>query len=177
MARKDHRQQRWLVVDLQAQVLHLLQGDQVLARWPVSTGKNGVGEAEGSGRTPRGWHRIRACIGGEAPAGAVFVGRRPTSEVYSPALGRAHPERDWILSRILWLCGEEPGYNRGGQVDTQRRYIYIHGCPDECPMGVPLSHGCVRMRNADVMALFDQVGPGTRVWLGDGRPTDAGGGR
>ncbi|WP_421621360.1 L,D-transpeptidase family protein [Alkalilimnicola ehrlichii] len=161
---------RWLAVDLAAQVLTLFQGPTALHRWPVSTGRQGIGEGEGSGRTPRGWHRIRACIGAGQPPGAVFVGRRPTGEVYTPALGRAHPERDWILSRILWLCGEEPGVNRGGRVDTQRRYIYIHGCPDECPMGIPLSHGCIRMRNTDVIALFDRITPGTRVWLGVGAP-------
>ena len=177
MTDTGEKQRRWLAVDLESQVLHLLEGRRALARWPVSTGRNGVGEADGSGRTPRGWHRIRACIGAGQPQGTVFAGRRPTGEVYSPALAQAQPERDWILSRILWLCGEEPGRNRGGRVDTQRRFIYIHGCPDECPMGVPLSHGCVRMRNADVIALFEEVTAGVRVWLGHGLPADAGGGR
>jgi lipoprotein-anchoring transpeptidase ErfK/SrfK len=95
----------------------------------------------------------------------VFVGRRATGEIYDPALGRAHPDRDWILTRILWLCGQEPGRNRFGDVDTMRRYIYIHGMPDSEPCGVPGSIGCIRMRNADLVELFDRVAVGTPVLL------------
>ena len=131
--------------------------------YPVSTARNGPGEVLDSGCTPRGRHVIRARIGGGAPLGAVFVGRRPTGEVHSPALAARYPDRDWVLTRILWLSGCEPGVNRLGKVDTMRRYIYIHGCPDSEPMGVPRSHGCVRMRNEDVLELFDQVRPGTLV--------------
>ena len=94
-----------------------------------------------------------------------MVGRRHTGEIYTPELARQFPERDWILSRILWLCGLEPGKNRGGSVDTMRRYIYIHGTPDSEPMGVPKSHGCIRMRNQDVIRLFDMVTPGTPVLI------------
>lgn len=133
--------------------------------YSVSTAKNGAGETEGSACTPRGLHVIRAKIGAGQKDGAVFVGRRPTGEVYSSQLAARHPERDWILSRILWLCGQEPGRNRYGQVDTMRRYIYIHGCPDECPIGVPASHGCIRMRNADIIELFDLVSAGTQVFI------------
>jgi hypothetical protein len=122
-----------------------------------------VGEQRGSGCTPRGRHTVRAKVGAGCAEGTVFVGRRPTGEVYSPALADAHPVRDWILTRILWLDGCESGRNRGGEVDTLRRYIYIHGCPDEAPMGVAHSHGCIRMRNADVVTLFDAVAPGTLV--------------
>lgn len=163
---------RVILVSLAEQRLELREGDQVLLSRPVSTARNGPGERQGSEGTPRGWHRIRAKIGAGRPAGAVFVGRRFTGEVYSPALAAAQPGRDWVLSRILWLCGEEPGRNRGGQVDSQRRYIYLHGCPDTAPLGVPLSHGCVRLRNADVIALFDTVTPGTRVWIGEGAMPD-----
>jgi lipoprotein-anchoring transpeptidase ErfK/SrfK len=80
-------------------------------------------------------------------------------------LRAAYPERDWILTRILWLCGVEKGKNRLGHVDTMRRYIYIHGCPDEDPMGVPSSRGCVKMRNRDLLELFERVAPGTRVYI------------
>ncbi|PAV27433.1 L,D-transpeptidase [Tamilnaduibacter salinus] len=132
---------------------------------PVSTAANGPGEANGSGATPRGAHYIRACIGGGQPYGAVFVGRRPTGEIYSPELAARFPERDWILTRILWLCGRETGFNRGGRVDSMRRFIYIHGTPDSEPMGVPASHGCIRMRNDDLMALFDAVTPGVPVTI------------
>jgi len=117
----------------------------------------------GSGCTPRGQHRIRIKIGKGQPESAVFVGRRPTGEYYNPGLGKTYPERDWILCRILWLTGIEFGRNRGGQRDSLRRYIYIHGCPDHEPMGEPRSHGCIRMRNQDLIKLFDLVEAGVMV--------------
>lgn len=160
------RDNRWIEVDLADQRLRLHAGDRVLGDWPVSTAHNGPGERVDSGCTPRGEHRVRLMIGRDCPVGTVFVGRRATGEIYAPDLAAAQPGRDWILSRIIWLTGCESGYNRGGGCDTLRRYIYIHGCPDSEPMGVPLSHGCVRMRNADVIALFDQVNVGTRVVIG-----------
>jgi L,D-transpeptidase YbiS len=131
--------------------------------YPCSTALNGPGEQEGSGCTPRGSHRIRAIIGCGEPENTVFVGRRPTGEVWTEQLHDAYPDRDWILGRILWLCGNESGLNRGGQVDSQRRYIYIHGTPPSEPMGVPLSHGCVRMCLQDICELADQISPGTLV--------------
>jgi hypothetical protein len=155
--------ERWVRVSLADQRLELHEGTRVLAEWAVSTAVRGAGERHGSLQTPRGSHVVRARIGDGAPLGAVFVGRRPTGEVCTPERFRAEPDRDWILTRILWLSGTERGRNRMGLVDTMRRYIYIHGAPDELPMGVQGSHGCVRMRNADVLALFDQVAVGTRV--------------
>lgn len=153
-------------VDLATQTLTLLDGGgHELDSWLVSTATNGAGESEGSHQTPRGRHRIRARIGAGAPAGTVFKGRRPTGEVYSEALAESAPRRDWILSRILWLCGEEVGINRLGDVDTMRRYIYIHGAPDTAAMGQPGSIGCIRMHNADVIELFDRVEAGTRVMI------------
>jgi|TARA_R100001143_G_scaffold15990_1_gene18298 lipoprotein-anchoring transpeptidase ErfK/SrfK len=151
-------------IDLTLQRLQLKsEGGEIVATYPVSTGLNGPGESDGSGCTPRGEHYVRASIGAGLPVGTVFRARRPTGETYSVDLARLHPERDWILSRILWLCGREWGKNRGPGVDTFRRFIYIHGTPDSEPMGVPLSHGCVRMRNADIIDLFDRVRPGTAV--------------
>jgi lipoprotein-anchoring transpeptidase ErfK/SrfK len=129
----------------------------------VSTAANGPGELGGSYCTPRGRHIIRAKIGAGQPENTVFVRRRPTGEIYTPELGEAFPKRDWILTRILWLSGCEPGFNRLGDVDTMRRFIYIHGSPDGVEMGVPGSHGCVRMRNSDMIDLFDRVEPGTSV--------------
>lgn len=141
------------------------QGGEVLQHYAVSTASNGAGEVSGSYCTPRGQHLIRARIGDGQPENAVFVRRRPTGEIYSPELGEKFPGRDWILTRILWLSGRESGFNRGhdlekspfGSVDTMRRYIYIHGSPDEATMGEPGSHGCIRMRNADMIELFDLV--------------------
>lgn len=141
------------------------RGESVV--YPVSTALNGAGEQEGSGCTPRGRHIVRACIGAGQPLNAVFVGRRPTGEIWSPALAARYPERDWILTRILWLSGCEPGRNRLGAVDSMRRFIYIHGTPDTEPMGVPASHGCVRMRNQAVAALFDRVRAGCPVTIDD----------
>ena len=152
-------------IDLDRQRLELHVDGEVRWTWPVSTAANGPGELEGSECTPRGRHLIRARIGAGAAPGTVFVGRRPTGELYTPALGAAHPGRDWILTRILWLSGTEPGRNRLGPVDTMRRYIYIHGCPDDVDMTVPGSHGCIRMRNDDVIDLFDRVKAGTRVMI------------
>ena len=150
-------------IDLDCQCLELHVDGEVRRTWPVSSAANGPGELDGSECTPRGWHVIRAKIGAGAAPGSVFVGRRPTGERYTAALGAAHPGRDWILTRILWLSGTEPGRNRLGRVDTMRRLIYIHGCPDDVDMAAPGSHGCIRMRNDDVIDLFDRVETGTRV--------------
>lgn len=161
---------RRLRVDLDAQRIQLLDDSEVIAAYPVSTGLAGVGEQSGSGCTPRGLHRVRIRIGAGCPIGTVFRGRRPTGEIYCETLAAAHPMRDWILTRILWLTGCEPGFNRGGCVDTLRRYIYIHGCPDSEPMGVPRSHGCIRMHNSDLIPLFDATPDGAPVEiLGGGR--------
>lgn len=147
-----------IMVSVARQMLTLLADDgQVLREYSVSTAAAGVGEVPGSYRTPRGRHLIRAKIGDGAPANTVFVRRRPTGEIWTPELAAAHPGRDWILTRILWLSGCESGFNRGGDCDTMRRYIYIHGSPDSAEMGRPGSHGCIRMRNADLVELFAQV--------------------
>lgn len=157
--------ERLIRISIPDQRLTLDAGEKWLAVYPVSTARNGPGERRGSGCTPRGWHRIRIKIGAGLPPDTVFVGRRPTGEIYGPELAAHHPERDWILTRILWLTGLEPGRNRGGECDTLRRFIYIHGCPDTAPMGVPLSHGCIRMRNRDLLALFERVSAGDRVLI------------
>jgi lipoprotein-anchoring transpeptidase ErfK/SrfK len=131
--------------------------------WSVSTAKNGPGEKNGSFCTPRGSHIVRAKIGGGQPVNTVFVRRRPTGEIWSPELHAKYPGRDWMLTRLLWLSGCTPGFNRLGEVDTMRRYIYIHGCPDSAELGKPGSIGCVRMRNRDIVELFDRVAPYTPV--------------
>jgi hypothetical protein len=159
---------RSLRVNLTTQTLDLLEDGFPLRCYPVSTGLAGAGEVQGSGCTPRGLHRVRLRIGAGCPVGTVFVRRRPTGEVYCPDLAAQFPGRDWILTRILWLMGLEPGRNRGGQCDTLRRFIYIHGCPDSEPMGVPRSHGCIRMRSADLMELFDLTPAGALVDLLEG---------
>jgi L,D-transpeptidase YbiS len=154
---------RSIRINLSRQRLDLLEGGATKMSFSISTAKNGPGEREGSECTPRGAHVVHAKIGAGAPEGAAFEGREPTGETCTPEHFAAEPDRDWILSRILWLAGLESGHNRGGDVDTLGRYIYIHGCPDELPVGRPGSHGCIRMRNADVLKLFDEVDTGTRV--------------
>ncbi len=157
-----------IIVSLMDQQLILVDPTGSDRGWPVSTAARGAGELQGSEQTPRGRHVIRARIGDGLPRGAVLVGRRPTGEVWSRDLAEREPHRDWILSRILWLSGCEPGRNRLGEVDSMRRYIYIHGTPDAEPVGLPASHGCIRMRNDDVIELFDCVAAGTIVDIEEG---------
>ena len=144
---------------------------KLLQCYSISSAANGVGNVKNSGCTPLGKHIVRAKIGDGAPTGAVFVGRRPTGEIWSPELMQVFPNRDWILTRILWLSGTEVGFNRLGNVDTMQRYIYIHGAHDLAEMGKIGSHGCIRMRNDDVMALFDLVPAGTSVTILEGDST------
>jgi L,D-transpeptidase YbiS len=153
-----------IVIDIASQTLTLLDGQgREVNRYSVSTSKNGVGERNGSLCTPRGRHLVRARIGAGQPENSVFVRRRPTGEIWTPAMHAKYPGRDWILTRILWLSGCESGRNRLGEVDTMRRYIYIHGSPDMAEMGKPGSIGCIRMRNRDIVELFDQVPPYSAV--------------
>ena len=153
-----------IIVSVPSQTLQLMSADgAVLFETSIATAKNGIGQQLGSECTPIGKHYIRAKIGAGQPANAVFVGRRPTGELFNEQLRQTHPRRDWILTRILWLCGTEAGKNRLGNVDTMRRYIYIHGAPNGDEMGIPSSHGCVKMRNQDIIQLFDRVAAGTPV--------------
>ncbi|MBS3955838.1 MAG: L,D-transpeptidase [Methylomicrobium sp.] len=154
-----------LEISISNQQLYVIDGGKIQSSYPVSTAKNGPGELMGSECTPIGKHKVRAKIGSGLPLNAVFKARRPTGEIYSPELARQFPERDWILTRILWLGGLEPGKNRYGQVDTAWRYIYIHGSPDELMDGIARSHGCIRMLNADIAELFDLIQPGIEVTI------------
>lgn len=155
----------YLDICIASQQLTVYMDGKRMQRYPVSTAKKGAGELMGSECTPTGWHKIRAKIGAGQPLNSVFVGRRPTGEIYNADLGGLHPQRDWILTRILWLGGLEAGKNRYGKVDTTWRYIYIHGCPDQLMNGSPDSHGCVRMKNADVLDLFNRVDVGVKVYI------------
>ncbi len=143
----------------------ILKDDAYIHSFSVSTALNGTGQANGSGCTPLGRHKIRIKIGNDCPLNTVFIGRRPTGEIFNPQLAVQYPQRDWILTRIIWLTGCEPGFNRGGNQDTLRRFIYIHGTPDSEPMGKPLSHGCIRMRNEDIARLFELVETGMPVFI------------
>lgn len=152
-----------ITVSIKQQTLTLHQDDGSELTYRVSTSVKGTGQQNGSFQTPLGKHIIRAKVGEGAPAEAVFVSRRPTGEIYTTELAEQYPQRDWVLTRILWLSGTEVGFNRLGTVDTMRRYVYIHGCPAQMQMGVPGSHGCIRMHTMDVVDLFDRVPVGTEV--------------
>ena len=154
----------YLFISIAKQQLSLI-GSECDKNYSVSTAKNGTGEQMGSECTPTGWHSIRAKIGNNQPLNSVFIGRRPTGEIYNPLLAQQFPQRDWILTRILWLGGLEAGKNRYGQVDSTWRYIYIHGCPDELIQGQPESHGCIRMKNTDVLDLFNRISVGIKVLI------------
>lgn len=151
-------------IDLAGQTLSLPKHNKF---YVISSGKNGIGEQENSGKTPRGWHKVALKFGHSAPKNAVFKARQETGEVYDDALATQFPERDWILSRILWLSGLEENLNQGEGCDTFKRYIYIHGTPDTEPMGIPMSHGCIRMRNEDVIELFDLIPEQALVFISE----------
>lgn len=154
-----------ITVNIPEQTMTVYDNDRIVRRYLVSTGLNGVGELINSEKTPRGLHVIRAKIGAGCPKNTVFVERRPTGEIFSPDLKLKFPHRDWILTRILWLSGLEVGKNRLGPVDTMRRYVYIHGSPDEAVMGKPGSRGCIRMHNPDVIELFDLINVGDQIFI------------
>jgi len=145
-------------ISLSKQTLELIdENGSCIRRYPVSTAANGAGERKMSFCTPRGKHIIRAKIGANCPENTIFIARRPSGEIFFPGLKAKFPQRDWILARILWLSGCEPGVNRLGGVDTMQRSIYIHGCPEGAITGVPESRGCIRMNNQDIIELFDLV--------------------
>ncbi len=152
-------------VSIGGQKLSFFQDGRKVVRYSISTSSKGAGEKRGSWQTPRGLHRIRAKIGAGLPENAVLVGRRFSGEIYDQDLAQKFPQRDWVLTRILWLCGREHGINRMGAVDSMRRFIYIHGTPDTEPMGLPRSHGCIRMRNSEILELFEKVTPGCPVTI------------
>lgn len=153
-----------IIISIAHQQLDLYdEKDQIIRQYAISSAKKGTGQEYGSFCTPLGKHIIRAKIGTGRAVNTVFVRRRPTGEIYSPELSQVYPQRDWILTRIMWLSGCEPGFNRLGRVDTMRRYIYIHGSPDSVIMGKPGSIGCIRMRNQELVELFDLVPAGTQV--------------
>ena len=153
-----------ILIDLAKQTLYLPQYNKF---YLISSAKNGIGEQENSGKTPRGWHRIAQKIGTNAAKNAVFIARQPTGEIYDQQLAQQFPQRDWILSRILWLEGLEKGFNQGEGCDSFQRYIYIHGTPETEPMGIPMSHGCIRMRNDEVMELFTLIPEQALVYISE----------
>ena len=154
-----------IVVESRSQQVLCYEDNKLECSYRCSTAKNGLGEQEGSGCTPRGWHCVHNIIGEDARMNSVFIGRVWTGEIYSPELSATHPERDWILTRIIQIQGMEPSKNRGGAVDSLKRYIYFHGAPDEIKMGKPASKGCIRMQNKDMIELADWVHIGTLVYI------------
>ena len=158
---------QYIEVFLKEQKLYLHEGDKLIEEFYISTAINGAGEKMHRECTPRGMHKIYEKTGYGCKPGTVFVARQPTGEIYNSELQKAYPERDWVLTRILQLTGEQEGINKGGEVDTLERMIYIHGSPDNVELGVPGSHGCIRMRNEDVIKLFDKIDVGTIIHIND----------
>lgn len=152
-----------IIVSVDKQELSLFDDDVLITCYPIATAKNGTGQIEGSECTPLGLHSISEKIGDKAEVNSVFVGRKFTEEIYTEEMAKLQPGRDWILTRILWLQGEEEGFNKGGECDTKSRYIYIHGCPDSHQMQIPSSHGCIKMRNTDMIELYNSVSVGNKV--------------
>jgi hypothetical protein len=156
--------ERVLLVDTTAQHMFLIERGRPIADWIISTAEKGVGSLKGSDQTPLGVHRIAEKIGAGAPFGMIFKSRQPTGEIVQIlSAPNAESKADYVTSRILWLDGLEPGINQGGDVDSKERFIYIHGTGEEGKLGTPASHGCIRMRNQDVIELFDQVNENTLV--------------
>ena len=154
-----------LLISISNQKLHIVENTKLIKSYQVSTAKNGSGCTEGSGCTPLGKHKIKLKIGAGCLLNSVFVARRPTGEIYSQKIAGKFPDRDWILTRIIWLDGMEYGVNKGSGVDSLRRFIYIHGTANTDGIGMPESKGCIRMRNTDILELFDMVDNGMLVWI------------
>ncbi len=151
-----------LYVSVHRQSMFHVRNGKLLKEYPISTAQNGLGSEKNSFRTPTGLHRISEKFGDGVPAFGVLKDRRFSGQV-ADTLAAGHQDRDQITSRVLWLEGLEPGHNRGGQRDSHERFIYIHGTSNEAAIGRPVSRGCIRMRNKDVIELYDQVPVGTRL--------------
>ena len=155
----------WMLILARTQRLYTFENNALIAIYPVSTAKNGLGEKMGSECTPRGLHQVHSVIGQDLPINSVFVARHFTGEIFSYKLAKQFPRRDWILSRIIRLDGLLKGFNKGGDVDTFARYIYIHGTPEPMAENKPLSHGCIRMKNKDILDLANWVYKGMRLYI------------
>jgi hypothetical protein len=151
-----------LVVSVAGQTLSLFEEGQRIKQLPCSTSRFGIGQTEGSNRTPLGLHRIAEKIGAGEPAGTVFKSRKVVGHTSQPEFADAK-----ITTRILWLEGLEPGSNRGSSVDSHARYIYIHGTADQSGIGKPASCGCIHLADAELIPLFDQLPRGTLVWISE----------
>jgi lipoprotein-anchoring transpeptidase ErfK/SrfK len=155
-----------LLVRISEQSLYLLDElEEVVQKYAVSTSKYGVGNKEGSFQTPTGRHIVKEKIGGQVAMNEVFVGRKPLGVLEDLQARQADLPEDIITSRIMWLEGLEPGVNKGNDIDSYQRYIYIHGTSEEDKIGTAASHGCIRMRNDDVIDLFDQIETGCEVLI------------
>ena len=158
----------WLSVSVASQTMtHYDDTGLPVKTYTISTAKNGVGEQVNSYQTPRGWHRVCEKIGDGIEADTIIYRRKITPWKYTPQLAAENPDKDWILTRILWLCGLEPGRNQGGNVDSYDRAIYLHGAGQHVRFGIPTSRGCIRMRNEDIIELYDKTATGLDVLINE----------
>jgi len=152
------------MVDVDLQLLQVYKNHSLTASYPISTAKNGLGNKDGSYQTPAGFHEIAEKIGVDQPINMLFKARQAIGEL-AKIDDPIYVAQDTITSRILWLSGLEQGINLGGRVDTKQRYVYIHGTADEAHLGQAVSHGCIRMKNSDVIELFQMVDDQTIVYI------------
>ena len=155
----------YIEVDISEQRLYLIENSLIKASYPISTSKYGEGSIENSFKTPLGKHSIKEMIGEEAEINTIFTSRINTKRSATIIDQFEDTDNDYVTSRIMWLDGEEEGFNKGGNVDSYRRYIYIHGTHEEGLIGTKASHGCIRMFNYDVIELFNLVNIGTKVLI------------
>lgn len=154
-----------LVVSLAEQCMYVIKGDSVFKEYHISGAALGAGNKSGSNQTPLGLHRIKERYGDEVPVGGILKSRQYTGEVATIYTDSVDVEEDYVTTRIMWLEGLEAGINRGGNVDSYNRYIYIHGTPEEGLIGQPASHGCIRMYNKEVIELFEASAVGDLVLI------------
>lgn len=162
---KNRSFEKYMYVSVKHQHLYLIQNDSTIRKYPISTSKNGIGSKQDSYKTPPGLHTVKRKIGTDVPYGGIMISRVYEGKIAKILTEKENAKKDYVTSRIMWLQGEEPGVNRGRNMDSYNRYIYIHGTPEEGYIGEPASHGCIRMKNKDVIELFDFVKEGTPILI------------
>ncbi len=162
---KDKNFNKYMYVSIKHQKLYLIENDSTVKKYPISTALKGVGNKLHSLKTPPGLHTIKRKLGDNVPYAGILEAREYNGKIAKVLTDKQKAGGDYVTTRILWLEGEEPGINKGRNIDSYNRYIYIHGTPEEGLIGQPASHGCIRMKNSDVMELYDLIEEGTPILI------------
>lgn len=162
---KDKNFDKYMYVSVKHQRLYLIVNDSTIRKYPISTAAKGIGSKMNSFKTPPGLHTISRKIGDNVPIGGLFQSRMYTGRQVKILTEKQKADGDYVTTRIMWLQGEEPGLNKGRSVDSYNRYIYIHGTAEEGYLGQPASHGCIRMKNTDVIELYNMIEEGTPILI------------